>query len=370
MWLMTSNTGASQTGDSLYYLDPGNPGAVDYVVAAYAELVSRYDVDGIHLDRVRYPGRSWGYNPTALYRFQWQTGHSQVPSPDNASWLQWRRNQLTSLVRKIYLTVTAIDPKIRVSAALSVAGAAPRQGLAWHTRTPYTHHLQDWPAWLDEGILDLGLPMTYRDEDMLGADFDRWVEWEKDHQYGRATVIGTGLYLNSVEDSMGQWHRARQPSATGNQAVGISGYSYATPSDRSTTQRVFVNAVAAEVFTQTVLVPAIVWKDDPRMGHVMGTLTQNPPCLGLDGRTVSLTGPEPRTLTTDGDGWFGAVDLPPGQYRLEVDVPGSGTTVALPLTVSAGAVAEAVLSMPPCRPAEWRGYLPLVVKKASRQERH
>jgi uncharacterized lipoprotein YddW (UPF0748 family) len=259
-WLMTNSEGEEFAGD-VYYLDPGHPDVVDYTVSVYAELAANYDLDGVHMDRVRYPYNNWGYNPTSLARFQAQTGRDDVPAPDDAQWGQWRRDQLTDLVRKIYLTVTAIKPRLRVSAATSVAGYAPTALYPWETRTPYTHHLQDWRAWLEEGILDLAMPMTYRREETLAADFDRWIAWEKDHQYGRGTVVGTGLYINSLAESMAQWLEVRQPSLLGNQALGMVGYSYATPSDEGATRRAFVNAVVSEVFTQSARIPRLDWKN-------------------------------------------------------------------------------------------------------------
>lgn len=38
-----------------WFLDPGNPAVKDYLRALVGEVVSKYDVDGIHLDYVRYP---------------------------------------------------------------------------------------------------------------------------------------------------------------------------------------------------------------------------------------------------------------------------------------------------------------------------
>ena len=376
-WLMYSYTGGDKAGD-LYYLDPGHPDVVDYTLAIYAELATNYDLDGVHLDRDRYPGQEWGYNPTALSRFQAQTGRDDRPDPADEEWLQWRRDQVTALVRKIYLTVTAINPRLRVSSALSAAGSAPCDDLPWETRMPYTHHLQDWPDWLEEGILDLGLPMTYRRESTStqAIDFNDWIAWQKDHQYGRSVAIGTGLYLNTVTDSMAQWQRVRQSSGGStacpgdqartlagtleNRALGMCGYSYATPSNEGTPHRAFVNAAVTQVFTQTASVPVVPWKDTPTRGHLMGTLTQTPSCLSLDGYPLTLTGPQTRNLLTDGSGWFGAVDLPPGEYLLSVDVLTPSATISQQVRVVAGAVTEQEVILPPC--ASWRVYLPLVLK--------
>jgi uncharacterized lipoprotein YddW (UPF0748 family) len=376
-WLMTSyagEEGAGPSGLQTYYLDPGHPDVVDYTAAIYAELASNYNLDGLHLDRIRYPDykgtycqdqawfcQDWGYNPTSVARFQAQVGGEALPDPLDEVWVQWRRDQVTNLARRIYLTVTAIKPRLRVSAALSTSGAPPTDEESWYARTPYIHQLQDWRGWLEEGILDLALPMTYRDEDTYPGQFDGWIAWETDHQFDRGTVVGTAAYLNSVEDTVAQWLRVRLPSDQGNQALGVCGYSYNAPSDNGVSRRDFVNAVVTEVFTQPASLPTITWKDAPTLGHLAGTLTQTQPCVSLDGHPLTLAGPMARTLHADGSGWFGTVDLVPGDYLLAVDVLTPSTTIELPVTVVAGGVTEVEISLPRC-PASV-AYLPLVTRQ-------
>ncbi|MEJ2736240.1 MAG: family 10 glycosylhydrolase, partial [Anaerolineae bacterium] len=369
-WLMISDSG-DEPASNVYYLDPGHPDVVDYTVAVYAELAAHYDLDGLHLDRVRYPAQTWGYNPTALARFRAQTGRDDTPTPTDPEWLQWRRDQVTALVRKIYLTVTALNPRLRLSGALSAVWLPPTPSHPWQTRDPYTRHLQDWRSWLEEGILDLGLPMNYRDEEGDYAyQFDGWIDWEKDHQYGRGVAVGTGLYLNTVSNSMAQWLRVREPSSQGNRVLGLLGFSYAIPikaalplpAPYASPQRAFLNAAVTEVLTRTASVPALPWKDWPALGHLAGRLTQPTDCRTLDGYPVSLTGPQDRSLITDGSGWFGAVDLPPGAYLLSVQVVSPTLTLQVPVTVAAGAVAEADVALPICTTD--RLVLPLILKRA------
>ncbi len=359
-----------------YYLDPGHPDAVEYTVAIYAELAANYDLDGLHLDRVRYPDyeydycqqdtqpwycQDWGYNETSVARFRLQTG-SDVPDPLIPQWVQWRRDQVTALVRRIYLTVTAIKPQLQVSAALSAVGSAPFTDADWYARTPYIFQLQDWRGWLEEGILDLGLTMTYKNEQEIPQQFDNWILWQKDHQYERGVVVGTGLYWNTVPDSMSQWLEVRLPSPLGKYAWGISGYSYGTSSNDGTPRRAFVNAAVSDVFTESASTPFIAWKDAPSLGHLMGTLAQTFACPGmnLDGYPLTLTGPVTRQLLTDGTGWFGAVDLPPGTYQLSVEVLNPSTTVQLPVSITAGFVTELTVHLPGC--ATNRIYLPVVLR--------
>jgi len=164
-WVMTRYDG-SRPGDT--YLDPGHPDAVDYIVSMYTSVVENYDVDGINFDRIRYPDgqlaawpldNSWGYNPVSLARFHAATGRSDRPLPDDPEWSQWRRDQVTNIVRKVYLETFAIKPDVRISASTITYGDGPDQLGGWEQSRPYRETLQDWRAWMEEGILDLNMPM-------------------------------------------------------------------------------------------------------------------------------------------------------------------------------------------------------------------
>ena len=70
------------------YLDPGHPDAAQWIVNTALSIVANYAVDGINLDRIRYPDGnfatnvpSWGYNPVAISRFQQATGRTDRPAP-------------------------------------------------------------------------------------------------------------------------------------------------------------------------------------------------------------------------------------------------------------------------------------------------
>src|SRR5216684_1249073 len=70
-WLMYRDDGETWAS-GMYYLDPGNPDVARYTTDVYLNVLRNYDVDGIHLDQVRYfEGDSlrWGYNPTSVARF-------------------------------------------------------------------------------------------------------------------------------------------------------------------------------------------------------------------------------------------------------------------------------------------------------------
>jgi uncharacterized lipoprotein YddW (UPF0748 family) len=155
------------------YLDPGAPGVAEALVATFAELCARYpDLDGLHLDYIRYPdvlpfapgtrfgvGLDFGYGEKTRARFRAETGR-EAPFGDSTrnadAWDAWRREQVDALVRDIAGAARAAAPEIELSAAVwSYADRA------------YLTIGQDWRRWLEDGALDFAVPMAYTLDDRL-----------------------------------------------------------------------------------------------------------------------------------------------------------------------------------------------------------
>jgi uncharacterized lipoprotein YddW (UPF0748 family) len=347
-WLNETNTGKKWTGNpgasGNYLFDPGHPGVQRHTFNVAMDIISRYDVDGFHFDYIRYPeqlssggNQPWGYNPVSVARFNKLKNRTGTPSVTSSTWTQWRREQVTALVRKVYLKTWALKPQVRISAALIPWGSVPT-GATWTNSEAYSRVLQDWRGWMEEGILDLACPMIYRDEGTT-AGFDGWADFAKDHQYNRAAAMGMGWYLNTVPNTLTQIGIARSLSPGGKTGAGIVGYSYAVPNDDGTGQSGMWSQLASGPFSSTATVPAMPWKTSATIGHAMGTVSAADNGDEMDGATVNITGPTNRTLITDATGFWGAVDLPVGSYTLTVSLPGF-RTLTRTFAVTGGAVAQ------------------------------
>jgi uncharacterized lipoprotein YddW (UPF0748 family) len=363
-WLGVRYDGAlreSASPSANWFFDPGHPAAADYIVRMYTSVAENYDIDGLNFDRVRYPDlplagwpldNAWGYNPVALARFQALTGRTDKPLPDDSQWSEWRRDQISGIVRRVYLDTYAIDPSIRISADTITYGDGPDQTGGWESSRPYREVLQDWRAWMEEGILDLNIPMNYKREFCTGGPipgcfggfsqrdwYEHWNDYAKDHQYRRQTTIGSAIYLNTIADSVTQVRKALAPSSAGNPSHGWVGYSYRTPDTltntgarsgdasraeltRALTQPSEYDTITPPVFAETAVVPAMTWKTQPTTGHVRGTIV-DPDGVPFDQLRVGLRDVSGRTLVasqlTDGTGWFGFVDLQPGRYKISLE---------------------------------------------------
>lgn len=364
-WLNQRVDGEEFMGDNVY-IDPANPAAVNYIVEAVQSIVREYDVDGINLDYVRYPDfnssteySDWGYSEVSISRFQQATGRSDIPEPSDAEFSDWRRDQMTNLVRKIYLGMWEVDPQARLSMDAITYAYGPQTMGSWEQTRPYAEVLQDWKGWLDGGFMDTAVAMNYKRNWMpeQAQMYDEWSEVLADWQGDRQTVNGPALYLNSIEDSVVQAELALTPTDAGNTVAGWAGYSYANPSmeyvdgpieSRDAEREALAAALTSgddALFGEPAAVPEMPWKADPTEGHVVGELTLRD---GSPLANVAVTlspivgGGESQTLRTDGDGWFGFVHAEPGRYLVTLDLP-SGV-VGPPLrvvNVTAGEIAEA-----------------------------
>src|SRR5258707_320044 len=236
-WIDYRSDGASNLTNE-YFLDPGHPDAAAYIVQMATSIAASYDVDGINLDRIRYPDGnfgtnvpSWGYNPTSIARFQASTGRTDRPANGDPAWTQWRRDQVTNIVRKIYLETYAIRPAIRISADTITYGSGPQTVGGWEKTRTYAEVLQDWVGWLREGIIDLNIAMNYkRDTDANQRTwYAQWSDFAKDSQGLRQSAIGSAIYLNDIASSVRQARTSVAPSTAGSPSAGWAAYSYRTP---------------------------------------------------------------------------------------------------------------------------------------------
>jgi uncharacterized lipoprotein YddW (UPF0748 family) len=400
-----------------FYIDPGHPAAAAYTAAVLTHLVRSYEIDGLHLDRIRYPeinvsgqtpstGTSVGYNTTSIARFQRRYGiAADAPPPlqNDPLWNQWRRDQVTNLVRRIYLDASAIRPRIKISGAFIAFGSGPLTESGWLSAEAYWRVYQDWRAWTEEGIVDIAIPMIYQ-RDHLAAGrtaFDRWNDWVRNHQYGRSTMMGIGAFLNAVEGTLTQVRRALEPSALGNRNIGVNLFSLATsnvavaanplsvPPGQDTGVRSFGDfasglvtgrssdgttwfenpAHPVPVFAWPAAIPDLPWKTDPQAGHLRGVVRDESGAV-VDAGAVAIArvadGTTPaagRTSSagaTDGNGFYGAVDLAPGRFQVTITPVGlaayasactaginAGQVTTLDITIDRTAPGGTITAEPP-----------------------
>jgi uncharacterized lipoprotein YddW (UPF0748 family) len=210
------------------------PDVLTYTHKVFIDVARNYDVDGLHMDYVRYPGADWGYSADAVALYKSQKGVTSTPAPEDETWKQWRRARITSFVRGLKADLNTVKPNVKLSGALICFGGAPASATLadWAGTAAYGSVLQDWRSWILNGYIDFGVPMNYDSDwsDLEQYWFGRWLDFEKDSGFGNRILTGVGAFLNYPEDTLAQIRRALAPSPNGNHVLGIAIYSYGSTS--------------------------------------------------------------------------------------------------------------------------------------------
>ena len=171
-----------------WYLDPGNPETAGYISAIAKEIVMNYDVDGIHLDYIRYPENGENFPDTKTFK-KYGKGKSIA---------QWRRDNITEIVRRIHNEVKNIKPWVKVSSSPVGKYNDTRRysSKGWNA---YNAVFQDAKLWMESGIHDAVFPMMYfRDNQFYPFALD----WQE-NKHGRWVVPGLGVYF--LEHKAKEW---------------------------------------------------------------------------------------------------------------------------------------------------------------------
>jgi len=168
------------------YLDPGNPQTDTYILSLIKEIVSNYDIDGIHLDYIRYPDVPAEFPDKDTYK-RYGNGKNR----DN-----WRRENINRLVYAVYDTVKSLKPWVQVSS--SVVGMYKEiQGYSKRHWTAYSSVFQDPVDWLKKGKHDFIVPMTYYSGSLFYPFVQDWVSRSND----RFIVPGLGVFQMDKKES-------------------------------------------------------------------------------------------------------------------------------------------------------------------------
>ncbi|MDR0938953.1 MAG: family 10 glycosylhydrolase [Mediterranea sp.] len=180
-------------GDQLFF-DPALPACRDYICQVVSDVVSRYDVDAIHIDDYFYPYPKPG-----------------LDFPDDASYARygggfankgdWRRSNVNTLIKKLHDTIRGIKPWVKFG--VSPFGIYRNQksdplGSATNGLQNYDDLYADVLLWAREGWIDYNIPQIYWEIGHKAADYETLVRWWATHSENRPLFIGQSV-LNTVQ---------------------------------------------------------------------------------------------------------------------------------------------------------------------------
>ena len=176
-------------GDKKYF-NPGLPEVRKHTARVVRDLVTRYDLDGIHMDDYFYPYRITGKE------FPDQKDYEKYGNGLNKE--NWRRSNCDSIILLIHNIVRTVNPRIKFGISpFGVWRNKSQDPMGSDTKAGQTNFddlYADILLWLQKGWIDYVVPQLYWERGHKLADYGILLDWWNQHSYGRHLYIGQGIY--------------------------------------------------------------------------------------------------------------------------------------------------------------------------------
>jgi uncharacterized lipoprotein YddW (UPF0748 family) len=193
-----------------YYFNPANPSVIVHLQDIVGDIVTRYDVDGIHFDDYFYPYPEGGESLADYSEFSANTrGFASIED--------WRRDNVNQLVQGVSKKIRSIKPYVKFGISpfgvwRNIAkdpqnGSDTRAGL-----TCYDDLYADVLTWLQKDWVDYVAPQLYWTIGYAPADYQKLVKWWSEHSFGKHIYIGHAAYKIGSSQNDPSWNNADQTS--------------------------------------------------------------------------------------------------------------------------------------------------------------
>lgn len=170
-----------------WYLDPGKEDTQAWICMVVSDIVSRYDIDAIHMDDYFYPYPVKGQSipDRATYEAN-PRGFSNIND--------WRRDNVNTIIRELHTVIHSLKPEVQFG--ISPFGVyrndstlGIRAGM-----TNYDDLYADIVLWMKEGWIDYVVPQLYWEIGRKGVDYATLARWWADNSHGCRLYIGIAPY--------------------------------------------------------------------------------------------------------------------------------------------------------------------------------
>lgn len=244
--------------------NPGVPEVRDYLVEVLADLLMRYDIDGLHFDDYFYPypdGISY-LNDNKSYQ-----KYGEAFADKEA----YRRHSVNQFVEAVHTTVNQVKPYVKFGVSpFPIWRSMKETPDGVDTRTTvssYKHLGADIRLWLEKGWIDYVAPQLYQHRKSTVILFDETLDWWARHTYGRHLYTGLAPYrVQNAKDP--EWHNTselpeqlRYNRYKQDEAGLAQGSIFYSASALLANKGGFADSLKSSLYSYAALPPAMPWKD-------------------------------------------------------------------------------------------------------------
>ena len=170
-----------------WYLDPGKEDTQAWICMVVSDIVSRYDIDAIHMDDYFYPYPVKGkmLPDRATYEAN-PRGFSNIDD--------WRRDNVNTVIRELHTVIHSLKPHVQFG--ISPFGVYRNDSTLGIQAgmTNYDDLYADIVLWMQEGWIDYVVPQLYWEIGRKGVDYATLARWWADNSHGCRLYIGIAPY--------------------------------------------------------------------------------------------------------------------------------------------------------------------------------
>ncbi len=174
--------------DGLYLFDPGLDVNRDYICKVAADIVRRYDVDGLHMDDYFYPYPVAGVSIPDERTYE--THKNGINNIDD-----WRRYNVNLFIKAMHDSIRAVKPWVKFGVSPfgiyhNAKEGSNLPGSKTNGLQNYDNLYADVLYWINQGWVDYNIPQIYREIGHKAADYDELIKWWSRFAGGRPLFIG------------------------------------------------------------------------------------------------------------------------------------------------------------------------------------
>ena len=302
-----------------WYFSPGIPEVHEYLRTVIMDMVRRYDIDGVHLDRIRYPGSQYSHDPVSERRFQGRG------NPNLEEWADWQREQLDKFVNDLYAEIAAEKPDVVVScAAWGIYNRYHIEGY-YNFSSGYHNYFQDTWNWIDIGAMDILCPMIYWDLADPKPNYNELIDDFVENVGGEHIIGGQKTYGDKWEstENINEILYGRKAGILGSLL-----FAYGSTKSRGLFER-----LPETIYSDEVETPMLEWKEKPETGIVLGKVVDenDRPVTDAEvslipeegGRDIRRNSVFRHKWPSSADGRFAFLNIPPVPVTVRVEYLGA-----------------------------------------------
>ena len=246
-------------GDKKYF-NPALKEVRDYFNKIVIDIVSRYNVDGIHIDDYFYPYKIAG-KEFPDYKFY-------KASQTTLSLADWRRSNCDSIIKQLWFTINSL-PK-RVKFGVSPFGVwrniekDPNGSFTKAGQTNYDDLYANILLWLKKGWVDYCVPQLYWERGHALCDYDTLLNWWAKNSFGRQVYVGHGLYKAGTTPGYRDFNELPNEIINLRKQQNIQGSVYFSSSNFIANINGWSDSLRLNYYSTPAIIPPMAWIDSSK----------------------------------------------------------------------------------------------------------